>query len=181
MFNRFLSGPLFDKASEEGNGGGAGNNPVLDAKAVQTMIDSSINGFGKRIEGDFTKKFGALTDQLSGISKALEKGTPSGDGDGDGDGDEGSSNKGKGGSSKVDPTVKAQLDSQQKTIDRLNKKLDEESKARTDASKKAEETERFSSIRTEVGKYKDLLPEVHDDAFELFDRNLCLHSYLALG
>lgn len=166
MFNRFVFGLLRDKASDDGaGGGGADKNPVLDTKAIQTMIDTSINGFGRRIEGDFKKQFSALTEQITGFGDLLKKGSQGG-GDDDGGGDDGG-DKGNKAKKSSDPELNAKLEGQDKTIKTLQKRLDDEAKARKDAEAKREETERHSAIRTELGKHS-ILPEAVDDAFELF-------------
>ena len=167
MINRFLMGPLLEEASGDGSGAGGGEkNPGLDAKAIQGLIDNSINGFAKRFEGDIQKKFGAFSDQLSGISKLLEKNGSQGNGEGDGAGEGDQGNKGKQDGS-IPPVLKAQLDTQAKIIDKLNKRLSDTEEREKAAASRAEETERNSAIRAELSKYP-ILPEAVDEAFDLF-------------
>lgn len=163
-------GPLFEQAGDGGEGGGNGGgtgNPGLDAAGVQAMIDKSINGFGKRIEKQFETKFGGFTTKLDTLLERLGDGSQGGNDGGDGgdDGDEGHQQGGK--SEKISPKLKAKLDSQEKALKSMQNKLDAETKARQEAAARAEETERHSAIRSELGKYP-LRPEAVEQAFKLF-------------
>jgi hypothetical protein len=158
-----------DGADGGGSGAGDDKSPVT-LKAVQTLINESINGVVKRLEGEQKKTFGALDSKLTSLFDRLEKtgsqgGEDTGDGDGSGTSDQGG--KKAGDTSKLPPDVKAQLDAQARQIANLNKKLESEASERAKANQKAEETERYAKIRSELGKY-DILPEAIDDAFDLF-------------
>jgi hypothetical protein len=172
MINRLFGtdSVLRNAASDGGDGssasGSAQNNPVLDAGAVQKMIDQTINGFAKRFEGNFTKQFSSITETLNGFASKFEQGSQNSSGDnGSGDGD--GAGKSRNGGPALDPQVKAQLDTQNKMISKLQQQLENESKAREAAAKKAEETERHSMLRSELRKYP-IKSEHMDDVFEMF-------------
>jgi hypothetical protein len=168
--NKWVSGVLLDKASEGDGGGGGGDQTPVTLKQVQELVDKSINGFGKRLEGEQKKAFGAFESKFDALIAKLDKGTGGDEGTdgGDVDGDGGDTGKGKGkGDGNISPALKAQMDAQQRQIKDLLKKVTDSDAQRDAASKKAEETERYSAIRAELSKYP-ILPESIDDAFDLF-------------
>lgn len=182
MFGKFLLFGLLRNAASDGSGegsnGGGTENPVPDAKAIQTMIDNSLNGYAKRQGKELDAKLKTFSDTLgTRLDEAFARMTGSGssgngdNGGGTGDGDGHGSDNGNGNGSngiKLDPATKARLDKLERDTKRANDQYESERKAREAAEAKAAETNRVTAIRTELQKYQ-ILPENVEDVFAIFD------------
>jgi hypothetical protein len=156
MLNFFNRSRLFEEAvGDPGGGGGGADKPVLDAKAIQTLIDTSLNGYAtktnKTLDG-FKTQFDGLMTRLDGLKAAPKADDPH--------------DPNAGGDVPVPPAIKALLDKSERERVVLETRLGGVEKARQESEARAETTDRESKVRAALGKIRFATPE---DAETVYD------------
>lgn len=139
-----MRGPLMEAAGDgTGGGGGGGGEPVFDKEKFRADFNADVNKIlanqFKAFESNLDKKYAA---------KPAEEPPPE--------------DPAKGGKP-IDPEV-AKLRAQ---LEKINARADASDKAREAADKRAEEKERHSLIRTELGKFQFAKENGIDAAFKV--------------
>ena len=157
----YLRRQLFDEAGE-GTGAGGGDGAVtLDAKAVQALIDKSLNGHSKRLETQFGAKFTEFGGKVDELMSKLGGGNKEGDKPGD--------NKHDG---EVTPAVKAMLDEKQRKIDAMEKAVNNISEKAAKEQQKAEAAERKAALNKAIASLDLANKNQADDLYEQFEHRV---------
>ncbi len=163
MMNRFAMGVLREEAGGGDGGGGLkkGAVQVLDAKAVNDMINGALAKFGKETIPNLLKEStSALSEQLTTLTTnltSLQDRLPV-------PGNGGDLKKGDDG---LTPEARARFAKLERDLEASNKLVTSEKTARETAEKNARETSKQSAIRSALGQHQYASPEAAEDAFVL--------------
>lgn len=137
-------------------------NAGVDAKLAAKFDDFKKTGLNEAIK----VHIGPVTEQLTGISEALKGLAPVNNGGGTGSGQGTGTGTGTG-TSVIPPEINAQLKTLSDTIKAQGATITNLTTAKDQAEKRAEETDRFSTIRSSLTGLPFVSDKAVDTAFEI--------------
>lgn len=163
-------GSLLGGKKSKGEGEGDGLKKPLTKKGMNKAINNAIANLTKaELPKAIEAQLKPITDQLAEVLKATKGG---GGDEGNKGGDEGNKggNGGNGGNTgKLPPEVQAVLNDLQRSNKSLADELQRIKDEKVASDKKAEEAERNSAIRAELGKYNFASDSAAESAFRLIN------------